>query len=193
VDGQQIDAKEFTPDELRRVALLRDAGLDALVSKHWGRVGPATAEEKLAEVRRLENDLRAAAGNPAAGKALYAKHCGNCHRLFGEGKELGPDLTHANRRDRHSLLVSVVDPSAVVRREYLAWTARTKAGQALTGLLAEETPSRVTLIDAQGQRTTLARSRLEALEPSPVSLMPEGLLKGLKPQEVRDLFAYLQR
>jgi hypothetical protein len=51
----------------------------------------------------------------------------------------------------------------------------------------------VTLLDAQGQRTTLDRARLEALEPSPVSLMPEGLLKGLRPREVRDLFAYLQR
>jgi putative heme-binding domain-containing protein len=192
VQKKQIAPGEFTPDELRCVALHRDRRLDELVRKHWGRVGPATAQEKLAEVRRLNNDLRAAAGDARAGKPLFAKHCGGCHRLFGEGKELGPDLTHANRKDRENLLISIVDPSAVIRKEYLAYTARTRGGQALTGLLVEQTPGQVTLVDGQGQRTTLARSQLETLAPSPVSLMPEGLLKGLKPQEVRDLFAYLQ-
>jgi putative membrane-bound dehydrogenase-like protein len=193
VEARKIDARDFGIEQLRAVALHRDAKLDGLVTKHWGRIEAATAEEKLAEVRRLNNDLRAGPGNAVAGRALFAKHCGTCHKLFGEGKELGPDLTHANRKDREYLLVSIVDPSAVIRKEYLAHSLQTKDGRALTGLLAEDGPGRVVLLDAEGRRHAVPRDRVESLAPSPVSLMPEGLLKGLRPQEVRNLFAYLQK
>src|SRR5207253_1213898 len=103
-------------DDLRAVALHNDPALDALVRKHWGAVTTGTPEEKLAEVRRLNNDLRAAAGDPSKGKVLFETHCATCHKLFGEGKDVGPDLTTANRGDRDYLLVSLVDPSAVVRK-----------------------------------------------------------------------------
>jgi putative heme-binding domain-containing protein len=155
-------------------------------------VQATTPEEKLAEVRRLNNDLRAASGDARAGKELYKQHCASCHKLFGEGGTVGPDLTHANRQDRQALLVSIIDPSAVVRKEYLSWVVRTTDGRVLTGLLAEQTPGQLTLVDAKNERTTLSRGRVESMEESPVSLMPEDLLRNLKPQQVRDLFAYLQ-
>src|SRR5262249_24079285 len=85
VDGGQIPAKDFTMDELLPVAAHGDRDLDALVRKRWGNVRGATPEEKLAEVRRLNNDLRAGAGDAKAGRALFTKHCAACHRLDGEG------------------------------------------------------------------------------------------------------------
>src|SRR5262249_13514965 len=99
---------------------------------------------------------------------------------------------HANRKDRDYLLASIVDPSAVIRKEYLAYNVHTIDGRSLTGLIAEQTPSAVTLVDAKNQRTKVARDRIESMQESPVSLMPENLLKDLKPQELRDLFSYLQ-
>jgi putative membrane-bound dehydrogenase-like protein len=193
IDGKKIDARDVTAEQLRQAALHQDRALDALLRKHYGSIRPATSEEKLAEVRRLNNDLRAGTGSVAAGRLLYRKHCASCHRLFDEGQPVGPDLTHANRTDRDWLLVSIVDPSAVIRKEHVSHVVHTKTGQVLSGLLAEQTAGSITLLGANNERTTLPRSRIELIEESPVSLMPENLLKDLKPQEVRDLFSYLQQ
>jgi putative membrane-bound dehydrogenase-like protein len=192
IDAGRFAAKDVTTEQLRVVALHKDRSLDDLVRKHWGNVRPATPGEKLAEVRRLNNDLRAGAGNVTAGRALFRKHCATCHKLFGEGESVGPDLTHANRKDRDYLLVSTVDPSAVIRKEHLAYNVQTTDGRSLTGLLVEQTPNAVTLLDGKNQRTKIARDKIESMQESPVSLMPEDLLKELKPQELRDLFSYLQ-
>src|SRR5205085_9228543 len=108
-----------------------------------------------AEVRRLNNDLRAARGDLVAGRALFTKHCATCHKLNGEGGTVGPDLTHANRADRDFLLVSLVDPSAVVRKEYLSYTAELRDGRVITGVMTGQTPATVTLTNAKAEATTL--------------------------------------
>jgi putative heme-binding domain-containing protein len=69
---------------------------------------------------------------------------------------------------------------------------RTTDGRVLTGLLAEQTPGAVTVLSARNERARVSRDRIESVEESPVSLMPENILKELKPQELRDLFRYLQ-
>jgi putative membrane-bound dehydrogenase-like protein len=193
VDQGQVLAKDVTAEQLRAVALYHDRELDRLVRKHWGNIQGGTPEEKLAEMRRLGNDLRAGSGNPARGHELFTKHCAVCHRLFGEGNLVGPELTHANRKDRDYLLASIVDPSAVIRKEYLSYTVQTVDGRFLTGLIAEQTPGTITLLDARNERTIVLRGKIEALQESPVSLMPEGLLKSLRPEDLRDLFSYLQK
>lgn len=192
VDRGQIDAKEIPLDALRLVALHTDPGLDALVKKHWGSVQPGTPEERLAEMRRISNDLRAARGNPESGKRLFATHCGTCHRLFNEGNQVGPELTHANRKNLDELLATIVNPSAVIRKEFLSYQVHTADGRVLTGLIAEQTPAAITLLSAKNERTAIPRDQIEMLEESNVSLMPDNLLSPLKPQELRDLFSYLQ-
>jgi putative membrane-bound dehydrogenase-like protein len=191
VERGEVAAADVPLDQVRRVALHRDEALDALVRRHWGSVREGTREERLAEMRRLSNDLRAAPGDPAAGQAVYRKHCATCHRLFEEGNRVGPDLTTANRQDRDYLLVSLVDPSVVVRKEYTNYVVQTDDGRVLTGLLVEQTPASITLLDAKNQRHTVSAAEIEALEESAVSLMPEDLYRQLQPQELRDLFAYL--
>jgi putative heme-binding domain-containing protein len=192
VDRGEISPKDISLDQLRVVALHKDAGLDAVVKKHWGTITSGTPEARLAEMRRISNDLRAAAGDAGAGKALFAKHCGTCHRLFGEGNEIGPELTHANRQNTAELLATIVDPSAIVRREYQNFLVQTSDGRVLTGLLVAQSPGGVTLLGAKNERTEIARDEIETLAESPTSLMPENILGPLQPQELRDLFAYLQ-
>jgi putative membrane-bound dehydrogenase-like protein len=192
VERKQISASEVSVEELRPLLLYGDRDLLARARKLWGKVQPTTPEEKLAEVRRLSNDLRAGSGDARAGKVLFQQRCGTCHRLFNEGGTVGPDLTHANRRDRQYLLVSIIDPSAVIRKEYLASNITTKDGRILTGIIAGDRPGHVTLITATAERVQVSRGRIESIQDSPVSLMPEDLLRDLKPQQLRDLFAYLE-
>jgi putative membrane-bound dehydrogenase-like protein len=192
IDRGEFPAKEVPMEQLANLASFRDANLDALVLKHWGSHRGSTPEERLAEVRRLNNDLRAAAGDRQRGRLVFQKHCASCHRLFGEGETVGPDLTFANRQDRDYLLISLVDPSGVVRKEYQAFNIHTTDGRVLAGLIVEQSPATVTLRDGKGDRTRIARSEIEVIKESATSLMPDSLYKELNPDELRDLFRYLQ-
>lgn len=192
VDEGELPAKDFAPAELRLVAEHGDRTLDDLVRKHWGTFLAATPEEKLAEVRRLNNDLRAASGNAKAGKTLFTRHCANCHKLHAEGGAVGPDLTFANRNDRDYLLVSLVDPSSVIRKEFLTYSAMLEDGRIVSGLIAEQTAEQVTFFNAKAEKVVVPRASILELRESTVSLMPDNLYRELNPQELRDLFAYLE-
>jgi putative heme-binding domain-containing protein len=193
VEAGTVAPADVPVEQVRLLALFGDPGIDAAVRKHWGTVTPGTPEEKLAEVRRFNNDLRAGTGDAARGKLLFAKTCGTCHKLFGEGGAVGPDLTTFSRADTAALLASVVDPGAVVRAQYVQYAVHTLDGGVRTGVLAEQDGASVTLIDAQAQKTRIPRDRIDTLKELPTSLMPEKLLDPLTPQERRDLFRYLQQ
>ncbi len=90
------------------------------------------------------------------------------------------------------LLTSLVDPSAQIRKEYLRYVVVTTDGRVVIGLLAEETGTSVTLLTEKNERIVLARNDSEEKQATQISLMPENILKALKPQEVRDLFQFLQ-
>ena len=193
VERKEVPARDFQLSELRVISLYQDDALTKQVQDIWGRVGGGTPEEKLATMRRLNNDLRNGTGSIERGKPLFMKHCGTCHRLFEEGHRIGPGLTSENRADRAALLANTVDPSSVVKRDYLAYVVTTTAGQVLTGLLADQDAASVTLLDAKNMPHRIARPDIESLNTSPLSLMPDGLLEKLTPQQLSDLFAYLQK
>jgi len=192
LEEKRLDPASVPVDQLRRLALFHDNDIDARVRKHWGNIQPGTPEEKLADMRRFSNDLRAGSGDPARGAALFKKHCATCHKLKDEGNSIGPDLTNTVKGDPVSLLASIVDPSAVVRREFSSYVVLTTAGTVQTGLIADQDAASVTLLDAKNERTRINRDQIEEISESPTSLMPEKLLEQLSPQELRDLFAYLR-
>jgi putative heme-binding domain-containing protein len=185
-------AKEVPVAQVRLIAALSSKELDARVRKIWGNVGQGTPEEKLATMRRFSNDLRAAPGEIKSGVRVYNQLCARCHKLFGSGGELGMDLTNANRADRTYLLTQIVDPSVFIRKEYMSYEVHTRSGRVLFGLMAEQDGASVTLVDGEYRKTRIPRSDIATMEESNVSIMPEGLLEKLTPQQLRDLFAYLQ-
>lgn len=192
IDQGGIARAEAPFESLVELARSENPEIRRLIEKHWGKIGAATPGEKRARISSLRTILARGSGDPARGRPLFARTCGSCHTLFGDGGKIGPDLTGVNRKDLESLLTHIVDPSALIRPEYQAQRVRTTDGQVLVGLLAEETPAAITLVDAQNVRTVLPRARIEAMAASEVSLMPEKLLDPLTDQEVRDLFAYLR-
>lgn len=192
VEAGRISPKEVSQELLHRISLHQDETIQRLLEKHWGKIGQQTPGEKVARMRVIQDFLRKGKGDVATGKLLYQKHCGTCHTLFGEGTQLGPDLTTADRKDLQFLLSNIVDPSAVMRTEYAPYVVTTKNGRLLTGLIANATPKTVTLLDGKNERTLVARDDIEEMKPSPQSLMPEKLLDTLEDQEIRDLFSYLQ-
>ena len=189
-DGRIVPAS-VPVEQVKRISLLEDPELDELVIKHWGQFGK-TREEKLAEVRRLNNDLRASSGRVESGQTVFKKHCATCHQMFGEGTKLGPDLTSANRKDRDFMLISLVDPSSVIRKEFASYIVQTKDGRVMTGLPVTRDDATVTLVNARNEKTTIGMNEIDDLRVSTISLMPDDLYKQLKPQDLRDLFSYLE-
>lgn len=199
VNQSRIPAGDVGVDLLRQMVRHEDAALTASVEKRWGRIVAQTSGEKTSAINQLKLVLNPSGttlrfkGNPDAGKTLFAQTCGACHRLFGEGNQLGPDLTGADRRNTDWLLSQTVDPSGFIRPEYVNHNVEMKDGRALSGLIVEQGEKAVTLLDAQNQRTILNRDEIREIAPSATSLMPDGLLDALSPGQVRDLFSYLQR
>ena len=186
-----LDTREVAIGELTALSAHGDAAIDTLVHKHWGQFNTAGSQHKITEIRRVRFDLRGPSDRKR-GEALFTKHCATCHQLFGEGKKLGPDLTTGNRKDLEYLLVSIIDPSRFIRKEYVTSIVVTVDGRLLTGMILEETPAQIVLVDTNDQQTVVRRENIEEIRDSPVSLMPENILKPLTPQELRDLFGYLQ-
>ena len=199
VDASRIGPNELSFDQLQQMMSLKDPELSSRVERRWGKIQSASDEEKQNTLNRLRLVLnpsgaagRSGKGDAAAGKIVFQQACAVCHRLFGEGVAIGPDLTGADRKNTEIMLVNIVNPSAYIRPEYVSYDLTTKDDQSLAGLLVESSPAAVTVLDRNNQRHVLARDQIKELNPSAVSLMPEGLLEALTPQQVMDLFAYLQ-
>ena len=192
VANGRIDVKDVNVDVVRQMLIHNDAALNTAIEARWGRIRPATPGEKMAYVPVLGRVLNAGQGDLTAGRELFTKHCATCHTLHGQGNKVGPDLTSADRKNRDALLVNILDPSGYVRPEYVAQVAVLNDGRVLTGLVVESSAQQLTIVDAKNQKTTVARGEIDDIQPSTQSLMPERLLETLQPQEVRDLFRYLQ-
>jgi putative membrane-bound dehydrogenase-like protein len=151
---------------------------------------PPPNPDRLAVLEKLLPALDLA-GDPQRGAALFRERCATCHAFRGEGTNLGPDLASVIANGPNRLLVSILDPNREVAPNFAAWTAETKDGESVTGLLVQESASAVTLKVAGGTETTLARSRVTDLRQDGRSLMPEGLEAGLTHADVASLLAWL--
>ncbi|MFO0952637.1 MAG: PVC-type heme-binding CxxCH protein [Isosphaeraceae bacterium] len=191
--SKKIDPKDLRPPQVQQIVQLNDSKLTGRVESVWGKVpGPGSPEKirRIAEVRGFlpEGDK----GNAARGYPVFRENCAVCHKLFGEGENIGPELTGSERGNLDFLLSSLVDPSAMIRKEYQSQSVALKDGRVLTGLILEENGQTLTVIDSNRQKTVVPRGEVEEIKPSPVSLMPEGLLDKLPEDKVRDLFRYIQ-
>ena len=132
-------------------------------------------------------------GQVTHGRELFRKHCAACHRLEGVGHEVGPNLLAVlGNKSGEDLLISVFDPNREVDPRYRTYQVGTADERVLTGIVVTETPTSITLRRAEGVEEVILRTNLALFRATTLSLMPVGLEKDVKPQDVADLFAYLR-
>jgi putative heme-binding domain-containing protein len=192
IGGRAIDPRTVPREVVEKLLLLGDAKINALTTRLFGPIKPATSAELHAQIDRLAAVIRAGSGIPKPGKQIFDQQCTRCHTLFSKGGKVGPDLTTYRRDDLETMLLNIVNPSALVREGFGSHIVSLTDGRVLSGILVEQDKNVVVLRGSEGNDLVIARADIDAMRTSPSSIMPEGLLKDLSDQQVRDLFAYLR-
>jgi len=183
------DLSAFTVGQMRR---LKDDRLIEKLNDVWGNIR-STPEEKQKLIAEFKGRLSPAVLSKSDlphGRAVFAKTCAKCHRLFGEGGQIGPDITGSNRANIDYILTNILDPSAVVGRDYQMTTVITNGGRVVSGLIKEENESAVVL-QTVNEVVVVDKSDIDERVLTTTSMMPDGQLQQMKPEEARDLIAYL--
>lgn len=144
------------------------------------------------EVLRRYRDALSLKGDPDRGKVVFRKNCATCHKVAGVGTDVGPDISDTRVKTPEQLLLDVLDPNAAIDNNYVSYSVTTKSGKVLTGIIAAETASSITLKRAEGQTDVVLRQDVEEIASSGSSLMPEGLEKSLTMQDMADLIGFLK-
>jgi putative heme-binding domain-containing protein len=126
------------------------------------------------------------------GEEVFAKQCAKCHKLGGDGHEVGPDLLTAKTRADETLLADVLDPSSQITVGFSNYSVLTVAGKIYTGILVAETATSVTLRREEGAQDTILRRDIDEMRASTVSMMPENLEKDVTPQDLANLLGFLR-
>ena len=191
-DGK-IPRTDLSAFQVRQLHSMGDSDLSEMVADVWGEVRE-TSQAKQQAIESLKQSLSSqslAAADKNAGRRLFIKSCQNCHRLFGEGAKIGPDLTGANRSNLDYLLGNIVDPSAVVDKDFRMTILLLDDDRIINGLITEENEKSVSVQTAT-ELLTLSKDSIQSRKVTEKSPMPDGLLDTLSANQIRDLIGYLQ-
>lgn len=186
-----VKAASVSPAEIpstTQAALLKhsDADVKALAQEIY-----AGARASRQEVVNRYLDSEKLQGDAARGQAKFDQVCIACHRSGDKGFPVGPDRVTFKAKGRTVILTNVLDPNREVAPQYLAYSLTTKSGETLTGTIAAESPSTVTLLLPFGAERPFPRESIASLQALGQSLMPEGLEHQLTPQDMADLVEYI--
>ena len=152
----------------------------------------AEREHLIKKYKKLCKPSAVAAADASRGRAVFQKTCAACHVLYEEGGKVGPELTGANRANLDYILLNSVYPSLDVPHAYRTVSVLTVDGRVVNGVLAEEDDTKIVLRTPEQPRVVIAKEDIDFRKISPQSMMPDGQLDAMKPQEVIDLVKYLR-
>jgi putative membrane-bound dehydrogenase-like protein len=178
--------------QARQIRSFGREALDRQLARVWGEIHTST-KEKLDLIRRYKAALtpdRLKTADLPRGRVLFDQSCATCHVLYGQGHKIGPDLTGSGRHNLDYLLERLLDPNRMVSADFRMSVVSLKNGRVLTGVVGEKT-ERTLAVQTPAERVRLDRSEIEEVQPTKLSLMPEGLLAPLRDEQVRDLIGYL--
>jgi len=131
-------------------------------------------------------------GDSKRGREIFKKNCATCHRIAGIGVDVGPDISDTRTKTAAGLLVDILNPNQAIDNNAMSYLVVTKSGKSLTGLIAAENASSITLRRAEGQNDVVLRQDIEEIQSTGISLMPEGLEKSISINEMADLLGFLK-
>lgn len=192
VAGGEVPRSALNAYHARQIGNFNDPALNAKLAAVWGEVHSSNAAklELMARYRALLTPERLKHTDLSQGRAVFRHTCAVCHRLYGEGAAIGPDLTGSGRAILDYLLENIVDPSAIVPADYRVSEVELKDGRDLSALVVARTDHSLTL-QTPTEKFTVERGDIVNIRQTKISLMPEGLLEGMKDPDICNLIAYL--
>jgi putative membrane-bound dehydrogenase-like protein len=193
VAAKKIPATDVPAEIVRQLRGYQDATLDKQIAELWGVVRESPAEKKklIATWKGKVTSPVAPPGDVNLGRAVFAKTCQQCHTLYAIGGKVGPEITGANRGSIDYLLENILDPSAVIPKEYAATRIVTTDDRNITGIIKSEVNGVLT-VQTERELLTIAEKDIASRKPSELSMMPDDILKQTSEFEFRSLIAYLQ-
>jgi putative membrane-bound dehydrogenase-like protein len=191
-----IDTKRLPKDLADRVVALSVEHPDVNVRLLFEKFIPAAERPKTLGQSFKASDILALKGDASRGAAVFlrsgAASCNKCHRVKGNGSDIGPDLSQIGRKyERQALLETIMNPSAGIAPEYVPYVVETERGKVYAGFLHEQNDERVVLKTIEGAAVQIPRKEVVELVKQEKSLMPELVLKSVTAQDAADLLAYL--
>ena len=187
-----IDRELVSAFQIRQMQMFGNSQVGMEIDKLWPELKKISADKvaKIGEHRSTLTAQRLTSADLSAGRALFDKSCASCHRLFGHGGMIGPELTGAQRSNLHYLLENIIDPSATVSKNYHMTIVLLEDGRILSGIITAPTERTLTL-QMPTEQIVIARDEIEEIRESELSMMPDRQLDVLSPDEVCDLVGYL--
>ncbi len=192
VEDKKIPAADLSATNARQLRQFKNKQVDELLAKTWGTIRETSADKKeqMARYKAQLSPEFIARGDASAGRALFAKTCGQCHTIYGAGGKIGPDLTGANRGSVDYVLQKLIDPSSAVPQDYQMQLVWLTDGRLVSGIIRERTP-RAIVLQTETQQITIPTDDIDSQKPAGISMMPERQLDKLSADQIRDLFRFL--
>jgi putative heme-binding domain-containing protein len=188
----KIAKKDVSVTLIRQLRGFRDAKIDEIVDRHFGKSsgGSADRQGEIVKIKEWLTPEFIKSGDPIHGREIFNRSCVICHKLFDAGTEIGPELTGANRADIDYLLKNIVDPNAMIGEDYQLQTVELKDGRIVMGMV-KGSDGKIMTLRTMVEAMTVPVADVKSQSMNPTSMMPEGLLSVLSREETRDLFRYL--
>jgi putative heme-binding domain-containing protein len=177
----------------RQIRAFHNDTLARRLGEVWGAMHEPDEATRHAALQRWRQKLTPEAlkgADLSEGQKIYTTSCGACHKLYGVGGSIGPDLTGSGRQNLDYLLDNILFPSAVIPAEFRQTTLTLKDGRTLSGVVRTRTPQ-VVKLEMIGESATLSRTDILDEATSEMSLMPEGQLDAMSDSQAIDLIGYL--
>ena len=187
--NQIIPKRDVPPYAARQ--LLRVVGSGFI--EVWGPIEQEPSLEKsYSKYQRMITEKAVATASATKGELVFQRTCGSCHKMYGKGGNIGPDLTGSNRANLDYLLFNVLNPSGEIQEDYKLVVVTTRDGRTYSGNVVSENERQLTMRVVGQDAVVVNKSAIQSREVMPTSLMPVGLFDSLAEQEVLDLVRYMR-
>jgi len=188
IEAGKIKPNEIDTTQVKRLTDNRDAGIKSRAVKLFAAAMPADRAKALADYQ----PVLAMKGDAAKGQVVFEKNCAACHRINGIGVNVAPDISDSRTKKFEQILADILQPNRAIDNNFVGYTVRQLDGTVLTGILAAETATSITLRQQGGKEAVIPRSEIDELKSNGQSLMPEGLERQIPPPDMADLLSFIK-